>query len=109
LKPRLPSVFFSEQPSSTQTYARLFILQKCLDVICGILSLNQSQATLVNTFIILREMCAEYPHMLFDESAENCAVVTSLVLNHSFSAFPLVRREAAATIYWLAKVNYKNN
>lgn len=83
------------------------LLGVVLKVLLHALSRNQSTLSLQNLFASQRSLIFKFHNLLFDEESDNCADLCLLLLKHCGSQLPLVRSQAAASLYLLMRQNFE--
>lgn len=83
------------------------LLGVVLKVLLHALSRNQSTVALQNLFATQRSMIFKFHHLLFDDETDRCADLCLLLLKHCGSQLPLIRSQAAASLYLLMRQNFE--
>lgn len=83
------------------------LLGTVLRVLLHALARNQSTIALQNLFATQRSLTFKYHNLLFDEESDTCADLCLLLLKHCGSQLPLIRSQAAASLYLLMRQNYE--
>lgn len=83
------------------------LLGTVLRVLLHALARNQSTMALQNLFATQRSIIFKYHNLLFDEESDTCADLCLLLLKHCGSQLPLIRSQAAASLYLLMRQNFE--
>lgn len=83
------------------------LLGTVLRVLLHALARNQSTSALQNLFATQRALIFKYHNLLFDEESDTCADLCLLLLKHCGSQLPLIRSQAAASLYLLMRQNFE--
>ncbi|KAG4065416.1 hypothetical protein HA402_002814 [Bradysia odoriphaga] len=83
------------------------LLGVVLKVLLHALSRNQSTLALQNLFATQRSLIFKFHNLLFDEETDSCADLCLLLLKHCGSQLPMVRSQAAASLYLLMRQNFE--
>lgn len=83
------------------------LLGTVLRVLLHALARNQSTLALQNLFATQRALIFKYHNLLFDEESDTCADLCLLLLKHCGSQLPLIRSQAAASLYLLMRQNFE--
>lgn len=83
------------------------LLGAVLRVLLHALARNQSTLALQNLFATQRALIFKYHNLLFDEESDTCADLCLLLLKHCGSQLPLIRSQAAASLYLLMRQNFE--
>lgn len=83
------------------------LLGTVLRVLLHALARNQSTIALQNLFATQRSLTFKYHNLLFDEESDTCADLCLLLLKHCGSQLPLIRSQAAASLYLLMRQNFE--
>lgn len=83
------------------------LLGTVLRVLLHALARNQSTIALQNLFATQRSLIFKYHNLLFDDESDTCADLCLLLLKHCGSQLPLIRSQAAASLYLLMRQNYE--
>lgn len=83
------------------------LLGTVLRVLLHALARNQSTLALQNLFATQRSLIFKYHNLLFDEETDICADLCLLLLKHCGSQLPLIRSQAAASLYLLMRQNFE--
>lgn len=83
------------------------LLGSVLKVLLHALARNQSVLALQNLFATQRSLIFKYHNLLFDEESDSCADLCLLLLKHCGSQLPLIRSQAAASLYLLMRQNFE--
>lgn len=83
------------------------LLGSVLKVLLHALARNQSVQALQNLFSTQRSLTYKYHNLLFDEESDSCADLCLLLLKHCGSQLPLIRSQAAASLYLLMRQNFE--
>lgn len=83
------------------------LLGTVLRVLLHALARNQSTLALQNLFATQRSLVFKYHNLLFDDESDMCADLCLLLLKHCGSQLPLIRSQAAASLYLLMRQNFE--
>lgn len=83
------------------------LLGTVVRVLLHALARNQSTLALQNLFATQRALIFKYHNLLFDEESDTCADLCLLLLKHCGSQLPLIRSQAAASLYLLMRQNFE--
>lgn len=83
------------------------LLGTVLRVLLHALARNQSTFALQNLFATQRALIFKYHNLLFDEESDTCDDLCLLLLKHCGSQLPLIRSQAAASLYLLMRQNFE--
>lgn len=83
------------------------LLGTVLRVLLHALALNQSTICMQNLFATQRSLIFKYHNLLFDEESDTCADLCLILLKHCGSMLPLIRSQAAASLYLLMRQNFE--
>ncbi|CAJ0919907.1 unnamed protein product, partial [Mesorhabditis belari] len=78
-----------------------FALPIVLRVLLHMLSCEQSVQTLECVFASQRALVTKFPEMIFEQETEQCAELTLQLLRHCAFRLPIIRSQAAASIFQL--------
>ena len=83
------------------------LLGTVLRVLLHALARNQSTLALQSLFATQRSLIFKYHNLLFDEETDLCADLCLLLLKHCGSQLPVIRSQAAASLYLLMRQNFE--
>lgn len=83
------------------------LLGTVLRVLLHALARNQSTLALQSLFATQRSLIFKFHNLLFDEETDICADLCLLLLKHCGSQLPLIRSQAAASLYLLMRQNFE--
>lgn len=83
------------------------LLGTVLRVLLHALARNQSTIALQSLFATQRSLIFKYHNLLFDDESDTCADLCLLLLKHCGSQLPLIRSQAAASLYLLMRQNFE--
>lgn len=92
---------------ATQSEIHHNLLGTVLRVLLHALARNQSTLALQSLFATQRSLIFKFHNLLFDEETDICADLCLLLLKHCGSQLPLIRSQAAASLYLLMRQNFE--